>query len=63
LSVGIVVRGFTGYVFENQLVIGSAVLTPVQRLVCYIIAGVVVSLVGVRVTTLLERWTVAQTVD
>jgi putative membrane protein len=63
LSVGIVVRGFTGYVFESQLVVGSAVLTPAQRLVCYIIAGVVVSLIGVRVTTLLEQWTMRGAVD
>ena len=55
LSVGIVVRGFTGYVFETELLIGSIVLSPAGRLVVYILAGVVVSLLGVRLTTLLEN--------
>jgi len=55
LSVGIVVRGFTGYVFETELTVGSAVLSPVGRLVVYIVAGVVVSLLGVRLSTLLEN--------
>ena len=63
LSVGIVIRGFTGYVFKNQLVVGTTVLTPVQRLVVYILAGVVVSLLGARVTSLIERWTVGKAME
>jgi len=63
LSLGIVVRGFTGYVFETELVVGPAVLSPAQRLVVYIIAGVAVSLIGVRLTTLLEDRTVGQTTE
>lgn len=63
LSVGIVIRGFTGYVFEYQLVVGSAVLPPAQRLVIAIIAGILVSLIGVRVAAVLEQWTVERTVD
>jgi len=54
LAVGIVVRGFTGYVFETELAVGSVVLNPAGRLVVYILAGILVSLVGVRLTTLLE---------
>ena len=52
-----------GYVFETELAVGPAVLTPAQRLVVYIVIGIVVSLLGVRVTTLLERWTVGQAVE
>ena len=63
LSVGIVIRGFTGYMFEQSLIIGPILLTPAQRLVLYILAGILVSLVGVRVTTLLEQWTLGQPVD
>jgi len=63
LSVGIVVRGFTGYAFETELAVGPAVLTPAQRLVVYIGIGILVSLIGVRVTSLLERWTVGQAVE
>jgi len=63
LSVGIVVRGFTGYAFETELTVGPAILTPAQRLVVYIVIGVLVSLIGVRVTSLLERWTAGRAVD
>jgi len=55
LSVGVVVRGFTGYLFELELTVGSVVLSPPQRLVGYIVAGILVSLVGVRLTALLEH--------
>ncbi len=63
LAVGIVVRGFTGYVFETELVVGSLVLNPASRLVVYIVAGVAVSLVGVRLTTLLDGRTVSPAVE
>ncbi|MFW6320485.1 MAG: DUF373 family protein [Halohasta sp.] len=63
LAVGIVIRGFTGYAFETDLEVGAAVLTPIQRLIVYILAGIAVSLLGVRITTLLERWTVDRAVD
>ncbi|WP_253736274.1 DUF373 family protein [Halohasta salina] len=63
LSLGIVVRGFTGYVFETELVVGAAVFAPVYRLVAYILAGVVVSLVGVRLAGLLEARTGPTAVD
>ena len=58
LSVGIVVRGFTGYLFELDVAVGPVLLSPAQRLVGYILAGVVVSLLGVRLTALLENRTV-----
>jgi len=63
LSLGIVVRGFTGYLFELQLTVGSVVLSPPQRLVGYIVAGIVVSFLGVRLTTLLENKAVGTSVD
>jgi putative membrane protein len=58
LAVGLVVRGFSGYFLERQAVIpsidvtiGEAIRltpTPGQRLAVFIVAGIVVSLVGVR---------------
>jgi len=63
LSLGIVVRGFTGYAFETELVVGTAVLAPLQRLVVYILAGVIVSLVGVRLAGLLDARTGQTAVD
>ena len=63
LSLGIVVRGFTGYVFETELVVGTAVFAPVQRLVVYILAGVIVSLLGVRLAGLLEERTGPTAID
>ena len=63
LSLGIVVRGFTGYVFETELVVGTAVFAPIQRLVVYILAGVIVSLLGVRLAGLLEERTGPTAID
>lgn len=51
LALGIVIRGFTGYVFEEQLVVGAALLSPTQRLALFIVSGVIVSLLGVRAAT------------
>jgi putative membrane protein len=57
LAVGLVVRGFTGFFLERQDVLDSFSLTlgtwtlrvqPSHRLLGFIVAGVVVSLVGVR---------------
>ena len=58
LAVGLVVRGFSGYFLEQQdvsvgvvVALGEGVsltLTPGQRLAMFIVAGIVVSLVGVR---------------
>ncbi|MFB6220453.1 MAG: DUF373 family protein [Halolamina sp.] len=58
LAVGLVVRGFTGYFLERQDVLGHFTVTlgeaaveiqPGHRLLAFIVAGIVVSLVGVRV--------------
>ncbi|MFO7834847.1 MAG: hypothetical protein R6V31_12585, partial [Halohasta sp.] len=63
LSLGIVVRGFTGYAFGTELVVGAAVLAPLQRLVVYILAGVIVSLLGVRLAGVLNARTRKTAVD
>ena len=54
LAIGIVVRGFTGYVFADGLAIGPAAVSPLGRLALFILAGILVSLLGVRVATTLE---------
>ncbi len=56
VAVGLVVRGFSGYFLQREgppsppVAFGGAALTPTQRLAVFIVAGLVVSLVGVRVT-------------
>ncbi len=50
-AVGVVVRGFTGYLLELTLAVGPVTLLPVSRLAVFIIGGVLVSLVGVTVAT------------
>lgn len=60
VAVGLVVRGFSGYFLERQGVLPhlslelgpvGLVLGPGQRLAAYIIAGIVVSLLGVHVAS------------
>ena len=63
LSVGIVVRGFTGYVLEATAVIRSVALTPSQRLALFILTGVLVSVVGVKIATVLESKTAGSAVE
>ncbi len=53
LAVGVVIRGFTGYVFAYGLSAGPLVLSATQRLALFIVAGVAVSLFGVWVATTL----------
>jgi putative membrane protein len=54
VALGLVIRGFAGWVLQREAlladprVLGYAV-TPQQRLAAFIVAGIVVSLVGVRV--------------
>ena len=56
VAVGLVVRGFSGYFLEREghlpplVVYENVSFTPTQRLAVFIVAGLVVSLVGVRVT-------------
>ena len=66
VSVGLIVRGFTGYFLEQQQVIGSLVvpdigvgvltiesfaMTPGQRLAMYVASGLLLSLIGVRASS------------
>ncbi|RDZ65395.1 hypothetical protein C5B90_03250 [Haloferax sp. Atlit-12N] len=56
VAIGLVVRGFAGFLLERQgelanlELLGRLVLTPVQRLAMFIVAGIVVSAVGVRIS-------------
>jgi putative membrane protein len=63
LAVGVVVRGFTGYVFAYGLSAGPVALTPLGRLALFILAGLLVSLVGVSVATTLESRATATPAD
>ncbi|MCU4925335.1 DUF373 family protein [Halobacteria archaeon AArc-dxtr1] len=69
VAVGLVVRGFSAYFLETQAVIGSLAIPPVnlgwrtvgdiqvtagERLALYVTAGIVVSLVGVRIASWLS---------
>jgi putative membrane protein len=55
VALGLVVRGFSGYFLEregvlpNLVLLDRLVLTATQRLALFIVVGIVVSLVGVRV--------------
>ena len=60
VAVGLVVRGFTGYFLERQAGIDHLTLSlwsveitfqPGQRLLGFIVAGIVVSLIGVRIAS------------
>ncbi|XVH30788.1 DUF373 family protein [Haloferacaceae archaeon DSL9] len=55
LAVGLVVRGFTGYFLAREFVVGPVTLPPTQRLTLLVIAGILVSLVGVRVAARFEK--------
>jgi len=50
-AIGVVIRGFTGYLLEHTLMVGPVTLLPVSRLGVFIFVGVLVSLVGVTVAT------------
>ena len=54
VALGFVVRGFAGWFLQREAVLADPrlwgyVITPQQRLAAFIVAGIVVSLVGVRV--------------
>jgi putative membrane protein len=57
VAVGLVVRGFAGYFLEqegelaNLVLFGWLRLAPLHRLALFIVAGIVISVVGVRVAT------------
>ncbi|AUX09008.1 putative membrane protein [Halalkaliarchaeum desulfuricum] len=54
VALGLVVRGFAGYVLEQEAILGSfelfgVTIPALQRLAAFIVAGLIVSLVGVKV--------------
>ncbi|WP_459878180.1 DUF373 family protein [Halorubrum gandharaense] len=56
LAVGLVVRGFAGYFLEQEtlldpLVLAGVAVSPGQRLAAFILGGIVVSVVGVKVAS------------
>ena len=56
LAVGLVVRGFAGYFLEQEalldpLVLGGVAISPGQRLAAFILGGIVVSVIGVKVAS------------
>ena len=57
LAIGIIARGFTGYLLTVELAAGVVRLTPIQRLAVFVAVGVLVSLLGVRAATALEAQT------
>ncbi|MBC9985665.1 DUF373 family protein [Haloferax sp. AS1] len=69
VAIGLVVRGFAGFLLERQgelanlELLGRLALTPVQRLAMFIVAGVVVSVVGVRVSASVSDETLEDVVD
>lgn len=68
LAVGLVLRGFAGYFLELEagrepLTVAGVVLTPTQRLALFIVGGIVVSLVGVRVATKLSEETLDEVIE
>jgi putative membrane protein len=54
LAIGIITRGFTGYLLAIGLRVGTLDLAPIYRLAAFVGVGVFVSLLGVRAATALE---------
>ncbi|MBP1987009.1 DUF373 family protein [Halolamina salifodinae] len=72
VAVGLVVRGFTGYFLERQAGIDHLTMSlwtmeitfqPGQRLLAFIVAGIVVSLIGVRVASRVTEELPEETVE
>ncbi|CQR50635.1 MULTISPECIES: DUF373 family protein [Haloferax] len=69
VAIGLVVRGFAGFLLERQgelanlELLGRLALTPVQRLAMFIVAGIVVSVVGVRISASVSDETLDDVVD
>jgi len=59
LAVGIIARGFTGYLLTVETTVWSIGLSPIQRLAVFVASGILVSLLGVALATVL----VAQPAD
>ncbi len=63
LAVGIITRGFTGYLLTTELAIGVVRLAPIQRLAVFVAGGILVSLLGIKLATTLETRTVDSTAE
>ena len=67
-AVASVVRGFAGYVLAQEAVhdplsVSGVAVTPVQRLAAFIVGGIVVSLVGVKIASDVGTETLAGVID
>ncbi len=68
VAVGLVVRGFAGYFLERDagrapLVLADVTLSPTGRLALFIVAGILVSLVGVRVAAAFSGGTLDEVIE
>ncbi len=68
LAVGLVVRGFAGYFLEQESVlpalsVGDVAVSPGQRLALFILAGIVVSVIGVKVASDVGSETLEDVID
>jgi putative membrane protein len=68
VALGLVLRGFTGYFLEREgilphLSLAGVTFPPTYRLAAFLLAGIVVSVVGVRVSTTLGDEGLEEVVD
>ncbi|WP_396610290.1 DUF373 family protein [Haloferax sp. S1W] len=69
IAIGLVVRGFAGFLLERQgelahlVLLGEVELSPIQRLAMFIFAGIVISFVGVRISATVSDETLEDVVD
>ena len=68
VAVGLVVRGFAGYFLAQEsptatTLVANVAVTPAQRLAGFIVAGVVVSAIGVRLVRDLGSETLEEVID
>ncbi|TKX76748.1 DUF373 family protein, partial [Halorubrum sp. SD626R] len=68
VAVGLVVRGFAGYFLAQEAILdpfemAGFVVSPVQRLAAFIVGGIVVSLVGVKVASDVGTETLEEVID
>jgi len=67
-AVALVVRGFAGYFLAQEAIheplsVYGAAMTPVQQLASFIVGGIVVSLVGVKVASDVGTETLEDVID
>ena len=53
LAIGIISRGFTGYLLAAAVILGPVRLAPIQRLAVFVVSGILVSLLGITLATAL----------